>query len=180
MTRRSLLLPGLIVALYVTWPYATLVQLRQDLRDHNVQALQQDIDWNSVRAGLKQQATESFDAPPAATKISAVVGDDLPPFGAGFAASMASKAIDRRITPQGLADAFGAQTHAGEVSQPTVESAGFNGPASFEVKLRPAQESPKDPPISIDFALVRNGWRLDWKVIHVSMPPSMMQPTKST
>jgi hypothetical protein len=139
MTRRSLLLPGLIVALYVTWPYATLVQLRQDLRDHNVQALQQDIDWNSVRAGLKQQATESFDAPPAATKISAVVGDDLPPFGAGF-----------------------------------------NGPASFEVKLRPAQESPKDPPISIDFALVRNGWRLDWKVIHVSMPPSMMQPTKST
>ena len=168
MTKRTLLVPGLIVALYAAWPYATLLKLRQDLRDHNVQALQQEVDWNSVRSGLKQQVTDSLDARPAATKISAVVGDDLPPFGAGFMSTVAGKAIDQQITPQGLADAFGAQAPAGEVTQATVEAARFDGPASFEVELRTAQESPTDPPVRIDLALVRHGWSIGWQVTHVS------------
>jgi len=62
VTKRTLLVPGLIVALYAAWPYATLLKLRQDLRDHNVQALQQEVDWNSVRSGLKQQVTDSLTA----------------------------------------------------------------------------------------------------------------------
>ncbi len=180
MTKQSLLLPGLIVALYAAWPYATLLKLRQDLRDHNVAALQQDIDWNAVRSGLKQQVTDSLDGRPAATKISDVAGDDLPPFGAGFAATLARKAIDQQITPQGLADAFGAAASSGTGAQPAIEAACFKGPASFQVKLRAAQESPSEPPVRIDLALVRDGWRLHWQVTHVTMPPSMMQPTKST
>jgi Protein of unknown function (DUF2939) len=178
MGKRALLIPGLIVALYVAAPYVTLLKLRADLRNHDVQALQQDIDWDSVRTGLKNDFANAIEGRPVATKVSAAADDDLPPFGAGFAVSMASKAIDHQVTPARLADAFAAPARPGG-AQPAVQAARFDGATSFFVELRAAGQAATDAPVRLDLALVRHGWHVGWQVTHVCVPASLMQHSET-
>jgi hypothetical protein len=179
MTNRPLIAASLAVALYGAWPYATLLKLRQDLQRHDVQALQGDIDWSQVRAGLKAQIRDSLEGRPAPTAVSAT-RDDLPPFGAGFAANIAGSAVDHEVTPQRMADAFGALTPvAGAATQPRLEAAWFSGLTTFVVKLRTASEAPTDAPVRLKLALVRHGWRLGWEVTHVWMPPTLLEQSET-
>ena len=179
MTNRPLIAAGLLVALYVAWPYATLLKLRQDLQDHNVQALQGDIDWGRVRSGLKAQIRDSLEGKPVPTAISAT-SDDLPPFGSSFAAHIAGSAIDGEVTPQRVADAFAALTPVGgAASQPTLEAARFSGLTTFVVKLRTASEAPTDAPVRLKLTLVRQGWRFGWQVTNVWMPPAMLDQSQT-
>jgi hypothetical protein len=175
MKRRTLLLPCLIAALYVAWPYASLLKLRQDLRNHDVAALRGDIDWASVRGGLKQDVLDSLEGKPVATKVSDVTGDDLPPFGASFAANMAGNAVDQQVTPQRLADAFSSVAPGGaHAPQPTVQTARFDGLTHFIVKV-----SATGTPISLTLALERQGWQIGWKVTHVCLPAGLMAQSET-
>jgi hypothetical protein len=179
MTNRPLIGLGLILALYVAWPYATLLKLRQDLQSHDLQALQGDIDWGRVRAGLKDQIRDSLEGRPAATAISAT-RDDLPPFGASFAAHIAGSAVDNEVTPQRVADAFGALTPvAGAATEPRLEAARFSGLTTFVVMLRPASEAPTDAPVRLKLALVRQGWWLGWQVTNVWMPATLLEQSQT-
>jgi hypothetical protein len=179
MRNRPLIAAGLIVALYVAWPYATLLKLRQDLQSHDVQALQGDIDWGRVRAGLKDQIRDSLEGRPAPTAISAT-SDDLPPFGASFAAHIAGTAVDNEVTPQRVADAFGALTPvAGAATGPRLEAARFSGLTTFVVTLRTASEAPTDAPVRLKLALVRHGWQFGWEVTSVWMPASLLEQSQT-
>jgi len=173
-----LVVTGLVVTLYGTWPYASLLKLQHDLRRHDVQALQGDIDWPSVRSSLNQEILGNPEGKPVATPVSAITDrDDLPAFGASFAAKMARNAVDRQATPQRLADEFGAPSPvAGEAAQPTIESARFDGLTHFVVELRTAQESPRELPLRLNLALVRRGWTVGWQVTQVRLPACMLQP----
>ncbi len=176
MMKRTILLPCLIAALYVAWPYASLLKLRHDLHNHDVAALRGDIDWASVRGGLKQDMLDSLEGKPVATKVSDVSSDDdLPPFGASFAANLAGNAVDQQVTPQRLADAFSSVAPGGTHSpQPTVQTARFDDLTHFIVKV-----SATGAPISLTLALERHGWQVGWKVTHVCLPPGLMAQSET-
>ena len=165
---------------YLAWPYATLITLQQDLRDHDVGALQNDVDWSSVRAGLSHDMLGNFAASSAVTRVSTGNQDDLPPFGAHFATRIADSAIRTMVTPQKLADAFStASPLGGEAAQPNVEAARFSGLTSFLVRLRPAQLAPGDPSVRLDLRLVRHGWRVGWQVTRVWLPASLLSRSET-
>jgi hypothetical protein len=181
MNTRALLIPGLLAALYVAWPYATLVKLRQDLRNHDVSALNGDIDWNSVRGGLKQEILDSLQGRPLATDVAAESSDDdLPPFGASFAASLASRAVDRQVTPQRLVAAFSAMSPGTSPAlQPRLQTARFDSVTDFVVKLHTVQQEPTDAPVCLHLSLVHHGWHLGWRVTRVWIPPELLQQSET-
>ncbi|HTZ71692.1 MAG TPA: DUF2939 domain-containing protein [Acetobacteraceae bacterium] len=178
MKLRALLI--LVVAGYVASPYVALLKLQRDIRHHDVRALEADVDWDSVRASMKQTVLDGLAGEPVATKISATSDDDLPPFGASFGNALAQKAVDDAITPKRLADAFASLSPAaGEAAQPSVEAARFDGITSFEVTVRPVQLSPSDPPVRLEFRLGCRGWNIGWQVTSVSMPMALLNATET-
>jgi hypothetical protein len=92
---------------------------------------------------------------------------DLPPFGASFMAGIAGNIIDREVTPQHLA-ALMRQMMTAEPpslaslggSLRSIEHAWFDGPASFEIRLRYAGQDEDDEPLRLRLELQSGGWRV--------------------
>jgi hypothetical protein len=136
---------------YISSPYVALYRLSQDLQAGDVDAVQGDVDWGSVRSGLKQDVAEQF----AGAKVQAVAQRDaLPAFGASFVQGVASHMVDQAVTPEGLCAAM---KGASAVKMASLRGWGmFEGPISFVAYLRPAGS----PPMTLHLRMEGTEWKV--------------------
>ena len=157
---------------YAAWPYATLYQLSGAIQHGDMQTLTADVDWDSVRDGLKEDIADGIMGQPAAR---AVISSDLPPFGASFVQGMAGNMVDATVTPDNIAAGLTTlSTAASAGSGPVQVWAWFTGPMTFEASIKLATEQADDPPIRLDMQLVEAGWGYQWRVIHASVPSEVL------
>ncbi|HTW29490.1 MAG TPA: DUF2939 domain-containing protein [Acetobacteraceae bacterium] len=154
-----------ITVLYMASPYIALYRLEQALRAGDIDAVDDAIDWNQVRAGLKQQVVAEATG---ATVRQVSDGHDLPAFGASFMAGIATHMVDKVVTPEGLCMAMhrAGDDPDAEAPPPHIVWAFFDGPAVFTVQLRPAGSAAAATPLTLRLQL--EGAR--WKVTRVVLP----------
>jgi hypothetical protein len=178
--RKSLAVFVILLGAYAAWPYLSLYRIGQDVRHGDVAALGADMDWPQLRSGLKADIAEGIAGVPAhASTISFPGGasaDDLPPFGAGFATSVADNVVDRTVTPQRLAGSVATYRAAG-AAPIGVGRAFFTGPTRFVVALRVGQDDAATRTVTMRLDLVRAGLTLRWKVTRVWVPAALLAST---
>lgn len=161
----------LLVALgYVIYPYATLYRLGMEIRQGNALALQNMVDWPSVREGIKEDICDLVIDEPSEAKH----GDKLPPFGAGFVRGIATNAVDAQVTPEALVSV--AQRPETRRVPPgasvQVSWAFFDSPTSFVVDLTAQGQA---EPIRLQMDL-RDG---TWQVTRVWLPRELLAQANS-
>ncbi len=152
MGRKALIAAAAVLGVtYATSPYLALFRVSRDLEAGDVDAVQSEIDWDSLRAGLKQDVAEHF----AGVKVTAVAERGaLPPFGASFVQGVAEHLVDRIITPEGLCAAMHGASSAPVL--PLAFRGGFHGLTHFAARI--AQSGA--PPMTIHFRLEGVEWRV--------------------
>ncbi|QEO16677.1 DUF2939 domain-containing protein [Acetobacter vaccinii] len=168
--RRVCVCSGLLaLGLYLASPFVTLAFMAVDLRDHDMAALGQLINWRALDNSIKRQALTGLHlaaAPPA---------DELPEFGSSFASTAVSNAVDTAVTNANLGtlvDMALPEQHE-RAHQPAPSLAALVGNAAvhfarldhftLEVPL-PGHE--RETPLRIDMHI--QGWR--WKITNVELP----------
>src|SRR5215213_9228256 len=107
--RRSLLVAMLSMGVaYVAYPYITLWQLGQAIRNGDAATLHSLVNWPKVREGIKE---DICDLPPDPSQASA----SLPAFGSSFVRGVMANKVDRHVTPEAVVAAVSA---AGPVGAP--------------------------------------------------------------
>ena len=158
---KPLLAACVLVALgYAAYPYVTLYRLQAAIHSGDAQALKTLVNWPAVREGIKHDICDRQAATPDR--------GELPGFGASFVSGIATQAVDRRVTPEGLVKAAHA-TGPGpaEGSGVQVQWAFFDGPTQFTVSL----STPGQPaPIRLQMRLRDTEWRVD----RVWLPPNLL------
>ncbi|MCQ8279777.1 DUF2939 domain-containing protein [Acetobacteraceae bacterium KSS8] len=154
------------VMLYAFSPLATLLQAANGVRNGDVAALRDALDWKSVRAGLKQDIAQNLDSGPA-TAQAAVAEDELPAFGSSFVTTVASHAIDNEMTPEALMRLLSGQ--AGPATDwrgvlGRIASLRFTGPSQFEAAIR--MGGPDAKPTLLSMRLEQ--WH--WRITHLELP----------
>lgn len=180
-------------AIYLASPFWALYRLHEAVQRGDVATLAAAVDWDAVREGLKEDICDEItgepepqhDAKPRVQTISHA--DALPAFGASFVAGMASNMVDQVVTPEGLANALRQRAPGpGDIAHGTAAEASpfamvgigwsfFDGPTSFNARLRASGETPDDPPVVLHMELVRGAWRLT----RVTLPPSLLTQVQS-
>lgn len=171
------LVAGLLLAWFIAMPWITVSQIRTAAQARDGQALSQHVDFNSVRASLKDQ-------------INALVlrkmgneGKDLNPLAAlvaPLAGAVVNKMVDAYATPSGVAQLLaGDQPRTAETDQPAStgavpNSAGeepsqrakssmaYRGMDRFVVTTHGRQGDTQ-------FVLGRRGFT--WKLTEIILPP---------
>jgi Protein of unknown function (DUF2939) len=172
MIRRSSMFGaiGLLVTAYLAMPYVTLWRLYAGMQSGDDAVLQQLIDWNSVRAGFKEDIADGLIGPPP----SRTIGNTLPAFGASFVSGIAGSVVDREVTPQHLVSTVREMepVSASETSEfPSVIWAFFDGPTRFELKLHCPGQDEQDAPLRVRMQLRPGGW----KVTRVWVPQDLVE-----
>lgn len=172
-------LPAALLVAYAASPFMTLYEMGADMRRGDAAALARDIDWDSVRSGLKQDIAQAITGEPqAAPAVAQSSDDDLPPFGAGFVTNVAGGVVDRTVTPAHLAETLHAITAAhGAAPRPLVEEARFTSPTSFTIALLPTGEAGEAGLVRLRLDLVGSGGNLRWMVTRADIPPAMLEKT---
>jgi hypothetical protein len=154
MGRKSLVAAALVLGVtYLSSPYAALYHLSQDLQAGDVDAVRGDVDWDQVRAALKQDVAAQITG----VKVTAVAQrNELPPFGASFVQGVASHVVDQAVTPEALCAAMHGPG-AGHMHMGGQGWGMFDGPASFVAHLRSAA-SPQ--PITLRMRLEGAQWKV--------------------
>jgi hypothetical protein len=175
-----LVLPLTLIGAYAASPYVSLYEMGQAVRHGDTRALASDIDWSSVREGLKEDIADGITGDPMPTTSPAVANsDDLPPFGESFVTSMAGNVVDRTVTPQHLAQTMTALRAAGAApAQPVVEQARFQGPTTFMVALR-SPRSPDSETVRLRLDLVPSEWGMRWEVTRAWIPEAMLAQSET-
>ncbi len=163
---------ALLSAAYLAWPYATLFRLAAAVRQGDAATLEEFVEWDEVREGIKEDICDTvFDTPD--IKV-ANTESRLPPFGYSFVRGIASNAIDEEVSAESLVSASHAASlepaggHASKKT-PKIVWAFFANPTTFSVLLR--------PPGATKHQLVRLRLELEhgaWKVTRVWLPPTML------
>ena len=165
-----------LVGVYAASPYISLYKIDRDIRQHNLTALNGDVDWSSLRDGLKADIADGITGVAGqaeAVNASASVGnDDLPPFGSGFVTNMAGNLVDQTCNPAHLADVIGTFDAAGAPVH--VSRAFFTSPTSFTVAFRIGEGRNRPPAMKLRLDLVRVGFGLGWKVTRAWVPAEML------
>ena len=157
MGRKTLLAAAAVLgATYLTSPYLALFRLSRDLQVGDVDAVQAEVDWQSLRTGIRQDvAGELTGIKATGVKITAVAERNaLPPFGASFMEGVATHMVDRTVTPEALCAAM-----HGATALPMLSLAGwgiFTGPASFIAHVAP----PGAPPMTLRMRLEGAEWKV--------------------
>ena len=176
------IIPTLVcLGAYAAWPYASLYRIDRDVRRHDVAALTADVDWDSLRDGLKQDMADGITGVSSeTTQVSAKAGadDDLPPFGSGFVTNLAGNVVDRTVTPEHLADTAALFKAAG-ASRMVVSRAFFTSPTSFVVAVRDGGAGKRPPALRLRLDLVRDRLALRWKVTRAWVPMEMLAATEA-
>lgn len=199
----SALVPSAAIVAYAASPYVALYNLGQALRTHDLHALQKAVDWDRVRAGIKQEIEASLAAdgasparavgsavsPPAmtvkaVTKVAApaAAADDLPDFGDSFATSAVSQSVDDGCTPAALSAMIGGATPSSRSrlgmfaeARRAISWAFFTGPSRFVAMVHPGDGSGE--PVRVSMAFSR---RAGWRVTKVWLPPGMLEQRPAT
>jgi Protein of unknown function (DUF2939) len=165
---------GVLLAVGLTYgiyPYVTLYRLGHAIRSGDAATLETMVDWGSVREGIKEDICDLvIDQPPQGQ-----ADGKLPPFGAGFVRGIATKVVDRQVTPEALvAAAQGPEaTEATRGAPVQVGWAFFASPSAFVVDLHaPGQATP----IRLQMDL-RSG---TWHVTRVWLPPDLLGQANAT
>ena len=163
-----------LVGVYAASPYISLYKIDRDIRLHNLPALTADVDWPSLKDGLKADIADGITgvAGQAETVSANVNNDDLPPFGSGFVTNMAGNLVDQTCNPAHLADVIGTLDAAGAPVH--VSRAFFTGPTSFTVAFRIGEGRNRPPALRLRLDLVRDGYGLGWKVTRAWVPAEML------
>lgn len=158
---------GGVAATYLASPYVALYRLDSALRSGNVDAVQDLVDWDSVRAAMKHDALAGMQAKPTAEVLSA---GGLPEFGSSFRESLLGRAVDESVTPEALCGAVQqaeASMEAGR-SATRLDWAHFDGPATFSVQIS-LKGTEEGRLMRLRFGLEGRSWR----VIQVSLPENI-------
>lgn len=154
--RISLIAVFLVLALaFLASPYMALWRMEAALDRGDVRALEGKVDWNALRAGLKQDIADGIIGP-VQTQLAA---NTLPPFGASFVGGIADTAVDRDVTAQNVVATM-RQMRADD-SQPDCIAglawAFFRSPTSFDVVIRTTDD---DAHLRLRLVLRAGGWVL--------------------
>jgi len=155
---------------YGVYPYVTLYRLGQAIRDGNAARLETMVDWSSVREGIKEDICDFVIDEPQQIREAG----KLPPFGAGFMRGIATNAVDKRVTPEGLVAAVQDPATVEGPSNTSVQVswAFFASPSAFLVDVM----APGQPePIRLQMDL-RDG---TWQVTRVWLPPELLGQSKA-
>lgn len=159
--------------LFVSGPFIALHNLSAALQDHDVQRLEETVDFPVLRENIKSQ-------------LNASMGKELGhlkdnPFGllaAGFAATMVDGLVDAFLTPSGLQKLMegqrpeeqGAQAEGGAGEEGSTDTAGFfdNATYRFDSPSRfSASVTGEDGKVT-RFVLFRKG--LGWQLGNIVLP----------
>ncbi len=132
-------------------------------------ALASRIDWDDVRSGLKQDIADGIVGMPA-QEVAAT--NSLTPFGSGFIAGIAGSAVDRDVTPQGLAIALrGLRLDPGATDRGRIQAAHFTSPTSFELALLAPGQDASDQPLRLELR-----WRaFGWQIVRAYVPQDLLE-----
>lgn len=176
MMRRLLVLSVVLLALaYVAWPSWAAWQLRAAVKSRDLPAIEQKVDWPTLRANLKRTVGENLrdeGRAPDASAISKALKRTLGPM-------VADRLIDLAVTPANLARVLAGRAMLqerkrdapGEVGQDAAASdplaprrlrwAFFESPTRFRIEVADRQ----DPARRIVSVLELQG--LAWKLVDV-------------
>jgi hypothetical protein len=121
----------LMALAFMASPYVALWRLEAALERGDVQALEQGVDWRSLRDGLKQDIAEGIIGP----LQTQLASNTLPPFGSSFISGIMETSVDREVSPQNLI-AVMRQMRPGDVDPnpfSCFDWAFFESPAVFTV-----------------------------------------------
>jgi Protein of unknown function (DUF2939)/GYF domain 2 len=178
---------------WVAWPYYTVYELANAVREGDVSVLESRVAWDSVRQGLRDDLNAvllkklNTDAKTKANEPDAA-------FGAGLAVVLGPAIIDRMIdsyvTPQAIAtfnhtgktdlaptannappkDLSETIQEARRIRWDQVQYAFFSGgPLTFKVKFIPDHKPPIRNPITLLFR-----WDGSWRLTRILLPPEAM------
>ena len=151
--------------LYLASPYVMLWSMGSALRLHDDTALRTALDWESVRAGLKQSLGLIQPVQQVSDR------DELPGFGDSFASGVASGMIDQDITPQRLDTMLDVPALRGHGAR-HLPRGFFTGPARFRMEI----PLPGMAPVGITMRIEK--WR--WKITRVDVPEQLLAPAPTT
>ena len=180
LARRALGALAILGLAYVAAPYVCLWRVYRAIEGGDAATLARIVDWNAVRAGLKQDIAEGIIGLPSPQ---AVASNSLPAFGAVFVTGIAAHVVDQQVTPQNLVEALrGARPPGAVPATPGVtpggigsfERAFFTSPTRFVVRIRLPGEEPTDAPLRVELRL-RGG---TWKVTRAWIPQDLMDEAK--
>lgn len=157
--------------LYAASPVCTLWSITSAVRSHDMGSLNTCLKWESVRSGLKNQVVDSLIGPPHAD-------DELPEFGASFASSAVSNAIDEEVRPDRLGTLVDhlmptAQpgAHAGLYAMLRGVHMHFTHPGVFEASMvMPGHEN--ETPLRLQMRI----HAFQWKIHHIDLPAPRPHP----
>jgi hypothetical protein len=183
MPGRKLLLIvlGIAGAAYLVSPYVAVWRLATALQQGDERAVERLIDWNSVRAGLKEDIAEGIASSP--DRDDTAASTRLPPFGAGFVSGIADSEIDREFTPQRTLRAFHelepADVQTRQIGMRVILAAlrggAFVGPSSFVLTLRLPADDHRAAPLRFKF-MVRQG---TWRLVRAWLPETLLEEVAS-
>ncbi len=152
---------------YAAYPYVTLYRLGRAIHTGDAAALQTLVNWPAVREGIKEDICDSGLDSPAKT----INHGGLPAFGASFVQGIATNAVDRQVTPEGLVDMTRHDTAAsGKGGRPRmhVDWAFFDDATDFVVSLDvPGQEGAVRLRMTLKDA--------QWQVTRIWLTPELLQ-----
>ena len=174
----------LVAALYLVWPYYTLIELAQAIQTVDAPTINRLVDWQRVRTSVKSQLQAQLDTMPktAAEQQLAKGSPGAAAIRQAFAVSLASTVIDKMLTPEGiarLAQVSHARTRSGRSTRVTrrkrdaslwqrVGYAFFVSPIHFQLDLRePGRTRRKNQPV-VTVMLMFKG--TGWQVTDVRLP----------
>jgi hypothetical protein len=171
--KRHRLAVAACITAYLVWPYFALYRVGDALRHGDVAALTTDVDWDSVREGLKEDIADQIVPRPVG------VANGLPPFGSGFATAMAGTMIDRAVTPDSLAERQGALQGVDSEPGASVRSAWFSGLTQFDASFQIAEGDAGLEPVRVHMDLVQTGWLPQWQITRVWIPMPVLKHLQS-
>lgn len=172
-----------IAVLWTLWPYYALYDLGNSLNQADAAGLERRIDWISVRQGLREELSASFQR--AVARDEANQGFPGAVFGRGLATalgpSLIEKIVDVVATPQMIANLIAQQKLGDPLANATgragmeaaskkdglhldmVKYAFFSGsPVAFRVEIAPAAND-RGAPLVFLFR-----WSGDWRLTRIS------------
>ena len=161
----------LVVVGYAISPALAVWNLMTALQNGNIAALQRNVDWNAVRAGMKQDISDgviaAFGGTPSGTQLTSNV---LPPFGASFVSSIAANAIDHEVTAENVV-AISHRIQTGESNDGLISRIAqlrFDSPTEFTFAMR--GDDPDDGVLKLHLEL-RDG---HWVLVRAWIPQDMI------
>lgn len=177
MKKISLLIAALVLVFLgyvVASPYIAVNEIRLAAKSHDAQTLNRYIEFDSVRASLKEQLNAKI-----AKEITGdadIKNNPLLLFGSALASGLVEKMVDAYITPTGIAQMLEGSKPNKTITSTDKQGATETVPSEKDLQVSSAYKSLDTFVLSvvntqqqtIEFVLRRNG--LAWKVTNIILP----------